>query len=141
MEETTQITERQYEITFVAENEDGALIKGILEKHGAHIVKEVPIQKIRAAYPLKKHAYGFLGIYEFTIAQEKLPELQGALKLERTILRTLISIKESAKEGKGKRVFTGKPGVSRSPRPKKTFDAPPVLTNEALQEKIEEILQ
>ncbi|HCQ93412.1 MAG: hypothetical protein UY23_C0003G0041 [Candidatus Jorgensenbacteria bacterium GW2011_GWA1_48_11] len=133
-----------YNITFITEVEDSTALKKLLEKNGASVSNERPLQKIRLAYPIKKADFGFIGLLGFSLTPEAVPALEAALRLEAGLLRyslTRVIIKASkkaeaaanyrAREEKRKPVFTKEPA--------KDFE--PALTNEALEKKIEEILQ
>jgi ribosomal protein S6 len=131
--------ERVYELTLTCETEDVSRAKAVLAKRGASIVAERPLEKIRFAYPVKKQGYAFLGSIRFT----GVPDIDGLSKelaQDGGIIRSLIHVVDTKLEEELRqiRALRAAAGGPRSFR-KETTD-PAVLTNEALEKKIEEIL-
>ena len=131
-----------YEITLLFAEEDSSSIKKVFAKNGIVVTDEKPLQKIQLTYPIKKYSQGFLGLFKFQALPAVLPVLFDNLKLEKNILRYLVH--SAIIKGEEKK-FDIRAGLDkkRTRRPvkeaQKSYDS--VLTNEALQEKIEEILK
>ena len=137
---TTMPHENTYELTFVHPSEDASDVKRVLAKHHVSVFAEKPMHKIRLAYLIKKQPYAFLGSVRFSLEDRTvIDQLSKDLGLECGALRYFIQ-----------RITAGKNmeqrGESREKRTVFTKSQKPVaeshvLTNEALQEKIEEILK
>jgi len=135
--------EEKYELAFVIKDESLADLKNAVEKNGGRIVEERETQKIRLAYNVKKQGYGYLGALFVSIPKDRVEKLMGELNLCENVLRYVLTrfderkITEREEELKQK---SGRSEERRPPRvPKRTTE--PVLTNEALEKKIEEILK
>ena len=134
-----------YEITFILKQEDLSEVKKILEKNKANTISEEELKKIRLSYPIKKQNYGFLGIIRFRVDPESVESIFSDMKLSENIIRYMVNkIKVS---GEGKRVEPRptpiRPiGIRKEPlRTGVRKSIEPVLTNEDIEKKIEEISQ
>lgn len=148
MEEEKNIAEEianVYEISFIQETEEGNIAKSIIEKHGGVVLEDKPFIKIRFAYPIAKQTQGFLGVMKFTTIQGTLALITNDLRLEKGILRHFVT-RFSEKNTKEKEIQEGIQ-ETRAKRGKfvrgerKSDEYNRVLSNEALEKKIEEILQ
>lgn len=129
-----------YEITFHVLSEEAADdVRGALRKHGAAISLEKPMQKARLAYPIKKQTYSFLGIIAFEADPETIVPLERDLLLLKSLVRFLVSKVFSRKEKPKKAKKADAPQPPDAPKRFKPFGES--LSNEALEKKIEEILQ
>ncbi|MCP6719915.1 MAG: 30S ribosomal protein S6 [Patescibacteria group bacterium] len=133
-----------YEIAFVLRQEDLSEIRKILEKNKADIVGEEELKKVRLSYPIKKQNYGFLGVFRFKVDPEHIRNMFSDMKLAENIIRYMINkIKTSEVEKRGERKLTRAVPISRreplKAETRKSLE--PVLTNEDLEKKIEEISQ
>lgn len=130
----------RHEVAFILKNEDIAPIERAAQAAGLSIDKnDKPLTKVKLAYPIKKNQYAFLGDFVFSGEPEKLDKFTAELKLAGDVLRYLITrFSQSAAPARPQRIpalrsrFLGRP---KKPR------AGPVLTNEAIEKKIEEILK
>ncbi|MAF79700.1 hypothetical protein CL629_01325 [bacterium] len=139
-----------YEITYLVKDEkDASFMRSVLLKHEAVIVREDPIYKVQLEYPIESEKYAFLGIFVFEILQDNISKLSSDLRLDKKVLRYLITKPISRRE---ERLIGG--GVSEGPPPSLEKDVSPApvkespastssesLSNEALEKKIEEILE
>lgn len=136
---------RRYEIMFLVRSESNSIVKKILEANGAKILSEKPLEKVRLFYPIKKQTFAFAGSFAFEIHPQKLEKLSKDLGLENEVLRSMLT----SSRVRGERAFSQ--NVSReaaferkrsaaSARVGRKY-ADTILTNEALEKKIEEILQ
>jgi ribosomal protein S6 len=128
-----------YEIAFYVKEENAAPVKTAVAAHHGEVVEERPFEKVRFEFMIAKESFAFLGILRATLAPEEVAPLSRALTLAPGILRFLVTIAPTAKEGdKEER----KPMERRRPMlPRMAPQEPSVLTNEAIEKKIEEILQ
>ncbi|MGC9603466.1 MAG: 30S ribosomal protein S6 [Minisyncoccia bacterium] len=134
-----------YEVAFLTKEEGGeALIKKFLTKYGALVEREKPVQKMRLSFPIKKENFAFLGTLVFSADSESVKGLVTDLNLENGILRYFL--RKAKKLSLENRSESG----DLTPKERKPFlrfgrdekrGPEQALTNEALEKKIEEILQ
>ncbi len=134
-------TGTRFEVSYLERSEGGAGMRAAIERHGGRVLQERPLEKVRLAYPIEKQTYAFLGCVEFVMDSAAVNELQQAeFRLNKELLRTLVHRSASltpAAEGEAPRPLSPRVAPPRPSRPKEE----PMLTNEALEKKIEEILQ
>ncbi len=141
------VKKENYEVAFWIKTEVSDPVKAILAKNGAEATKERLIQKMRLAFPIKKENFAFLGTIIFSMPAEAIGNLKSELNMEPVILRYFL--RKAKKPSEERRVETGV-GSETSPNGRKSFfrkrsdaskAAGDLLTNEALEKKIEEILK
>ena len=116
-----------------------------MEKAGASIINETPIEKVNLAYRIKKLNQAFFLNFEFKLDQASVPNLFNELGLKSEVIRFILNKVELESENKSKRKAARNVDTIRgktSPQNQKdsTRGSNQVLTNEALEEKIQEIL-
>ncbi len=139
-----------YDLTVLLTDEEVSSIEALLHRAGAENLERKELTKLQLAYPIKKRATAFMGVYAFTLAPDAVKELLKGLKFDEHCLRHLLLIRKRNAEGEQA------PGESQAPKApplkvsfrngrrgapverRKPSEAEP-LTNEALQKKIEEI--
>ncbi|OGG40684.1 hypothetical protein A3A21_00360 [Candidatus Jorgensenbacteria bacterium RIFCSPLOWO2_01_FULL_45_25b] len=134
-----------YEITYLLKDEaDLPLFHACFTKFHASHLEDASLTKVRLEYMIKKASQGFLGVSTFRIDPSALADFSRDLRLISEVLRfiilkpTLRSIRVARKEGERR---------PPSQRREVKVAAPEFrgggaeLTNEALEKKIEEILQ
>lgn len=135
---------KQYEIAFVLKTEDAYVIKQALNNRGFSILNESPVNKIRLAYPIKKELQAYWGYYSFSGAPVEIKELSADLKLKPEILRFLIvSLPKKLAVRRERRVsarFSSVKPDEKTEKHEKPAYEPKILSNEALEKKLEEIL-
>lgn len=133
MTENQEIKKREYEIAFLLKVENPSIISQSLVNKGFAILSEEPLVKIRLSYPIKKEKYAYFGYFCFEGDSRTIENLRTDLKLNPEILRYLIITPPFEKKS-----------IKKS-TPFKPIEFPlptePILTNEALEKKIEEILK
>ncbi|MCL4404281.1 hypothetical protein M1432_02980 [Patescibacteria group bacterium] len=142
MEESTK---KKYELTFWLPTEDAGAVKGLLAKHGVEVLAERPVSKFSLSYPIKKATSAFLHSYACAIEPEKTGDLVADIEAVPGVLRSLLSVVVERADrpagaigeigigaGRGRGIF-GRRARTESPA------VGEVLTNEALEKKIEEI--
>lgn len=126
---------KDYEISFLlGQEKDVEDVLGLLKREGAEIIFEGTLKKIPLAYKIKKQSEAYFGHLHFRMSKDKIKSLENDLLTASGVLRSLI---------------VTPPFVRSKPEPKartRIVPAPraPVgvpLSNEALEQKIEEILQ
>lgn len=130
-------TKKEYEISYLLKTEEAA--KNVLEflkSQGADITVEGPVNKITLAYKIKNETSAYFGYAHFTASPAIIKPVSDALKMKPEILRTLIITPPFVKN-RERRVM----GRPRPQRPVSLAEKPSApLSNEALEKKIEEIL-
>lgn len=142
MEESTK---KKYEVTFWLKDEELEPAKGVLGKFGAEIIAERPLSKFTLSYPIKKTGMAYLANFTAAIEPANVAGLTAEMNAVPNVLRALLSVAvEHERPVSG--LETGADGAPRrgmfGRRERKETAAPvDVLTNEALEKKIEEISQ
>ncbi|MEK7513094.1 MAG: hypothetical protein AAB601_02745 [Patescibacteria group bacterium] len=134
-QQTEQESAQLYELGFSAQSEDLTAVKRLLAVQGATVISERPLEKIRFVYPIRKQQYGFLGAIRFSGVAD-LGAFSKLLGLEGGLIRFMVH-RVDAKREAARQESAGRP---MGPRPIR-HETEPMLTNEALEKKIEEILQ
>jgi ribosomal protein S6 len=136
--QTDQTEVREYEVSSVAMSETILQdVRTVLEEARALITEEGKTVAIRFAYPIKKQTSGFFGFIKFSAHPETIATIEKNLRVIPQMLRFLIVTPPPARA-----IESDRRSAMRSPAPQKP-DNPeaPALTNEALEQKIEEILK
>ena len=132
---------KEYELSFlIRAKEDEASLREAISKAQGHLSFMSEIKQIRLAYSVKKHDSAFFGFYNLTIPSGNIGKIKKDLGLLAQVLRFLI-ISPPIK-------LLREPARKASPLPappvlenKKGKPEETVLTNEALEQKLEEILK
>lgn len=139
--------QREYELAYVVETPEaeGALCAHLGEK-GVAIAKRGECAPLKLAYPIKKKTSAFFGFYEITSSSPAIRALESSLEHFPGLVRHLLLRRlHPAVSHKGLRNGNRYEGANEPPRPaqeeKKIAIEAPALTNEALEEKLEEMLQ
>lgn len=126
---------KDYEISFLlGQEKDAEDVLKLLKREEAEIIFEGTLKKIPLAYKIKKQNEAYFGYLHFRMSKDKIKSLEKDLLTASGVLRSLIITP---------------PFVRSKPEPKarpRIAPAPPAqvgvpLSNEALERKIEEILQ
>ncbi|MBI3589004.1 MAG: 30S ribosomal protein S6 [Candidatus Liptonbacteria bacterium] len=142
METNQEFKTKNYEIAFLGRDESiVATLTKLLKQHEFEVVGEGTLKKITLAYKIKKEEYGHFGYLHFAGNPENLSALSHNLKTNPSLIRFLIVTPPFVKT---KSPITNgfKPRI-KAPSPKIDLEERPSLpiSNEALEKKIEEILQ
>lgn len=137
---------KEYELAFLVRGSEGtSAVEKMLNGYGAEITSRRTPAETVFAYPIKKNRQGYFGFFHFKAAPEEAGKITDALKLNPEVLRTLIVVSPVKKAEKARQPRS----VSELKSPKAKVVEPAgvgssvggVLTNEALEEKLEEILK
>lgn len=125
-----------YEVAFLAKSlEEEKALTELIKQYRGSVLQKGAFQEIKLAYPIKKQTSAYFGYLRFEFLPEDVDKLSEALKLHPGILRHLIITPPAVK----------KTVERRSEAPEMVRPAPvsraAVLTNEALEERLEEILK
>lgn len=119
---------KDYEIAFLLKSPEALKeLSGALKSKGAEIVYESPLKEVSLSYPIKKHVSAQFGFYHFKASPEAVSGLKADLGLSQSVLRFMI-ITPPVKI------------ASVQPRPERKPMAP-VMSNEMLEGKLEEMLK
>jgi ribosomal protein S6 len=133
---------RKYEIALLTKDEETALgIVDLLAAQDADIVVAPKPGLIKLAYKILKEESAFFSFVDFNLSPDKLALVDKALKLNKAILRFIVVTPPPAKAVA--KSFGKKPSFEISENAtRKTADDTPKesLSNEALEQKLEEIL-
>ena len=133
---------RIYEAAFLVKGTEGeAVCEKLLGESGATIILKKAFTAVRLAYPIKRQESAFLGVFQFEASPDSVAPLREKASLRADILRFLIvtpplgaskpeSTPRETPEG-------GKPREEAIPR----TGGGEALSNEALEETLEKILQ
>ena len=139
---------KKYEIGFVSRDEKGSdEINKSLISHKCEITENGSLERIKLAYPIKKEIIGYFGYYHFLADPLIIEKIKGELNLNSNVLRFIIITPPAEKQPVSafKPEIRRKTIISKDINPKieaRRPSAPPsILTNEALEKKLEEILK
>lgn len=141
MDENTKLNQKEYEIAFlVKEGEAQAGVLGAIKANQGEVYYESSVNQIKLAYPINKQTSAFFGFCEFRASAETVKQISEKLKLEPQVVRFLIVVppKKAAATHEPKEAAP----LQTEPKPAaKMQAAPQILSNEALEQKLEEILK
>ena len=107
---------------------------GIVKKYQAEIYHESQTNQIKLAYPIKKQGAAFFGYCQFLALPDEVVKIKNDLALMGSVLRFLITTPAAKSASRDRKPVA--PGTAPKPgEPALT------LTNEALEQKLEEILK
>jgi ribosomal protein S6 len=141
--ETNEQIKKEYVASFLTLEESGARARALVEKSGGEVTHVPEFAKVRLAYPIKKQQFAFSGNIFFNATGNPSQKISAGLKFEPEILRVMVLIKPPVIEEKrqdpeevARAKARRRGGEKGAPRKFHTE-----LSNEALEKKIEEILQ
>ncbi|MEK7608011.1 MAG: 30S ribosomal protein S6 [Patescibacteria group bacterium] len=139
--ETTD--KKEYELAFLAKAEEDAKdLIATLKKFEADVSFEGPVTRTTLAYEIKKEGVALFGYCHFSLLPEKTKDVSNELNIKPGIIRFLLITPPFSRQKPRPRDFQGGFGGGERMRPQKPYEAKPAtLSNEALEKKIEEILQ
>lgn len=131
----------EYRLSFLVKDEDADGVRAALSRSGAEIAKEQTLVKVRLAYPVKKHQFGFAGAFVFRTDPAGVPEALRAVSRAEGVLRAMVTREFPGEDEKKMSVpaATDRARITRRGARERVYRSQ--LSNEALEKKIEEILQ
>lgn len=134
---------KEYLVAFIIREEDATPVVALVQKHAGEIMSREDLAKVRLAYPIQKQQFAFSGSFIVSSLPDFPSKLSAELKFEPRIVRMMITKKPDFPETKPSmnphdvtRARMRRRDIGRG-----TERAPAGLSNEALERKIEEILQ
>lgn len=140
---------KTYELCYLLNvPETEAEITRLLSQYQCEVLHQSKLSEVRLAYPVKKHQSALLGFSQFSALPENADNIKKSLVANQKVLRSMLINLSSKRVAQIKEVETLKQdqGVDQKfERPVKPIEPkvarPSALTNEALEEKLEEILK
>ena len=136
-------TKKSYEISFLLRDEGGisVLVKH-LSRFEAEITDEGEVKEIKLSYPINKLQSAYSGCIHFDMLPASVAELTATLKLESVIIRFLVVTPPFAKSRSQRGAATplGPERQSASAKVKPAIEPEAEISNDALEAKLEEIL-
>lgn len=127
-----------YEIAFLAKDSEGEkAIADLINQHKGNIFQKSPLKEVKLAYPINKQTSAYFGYIQFEILPDNIGKVSQSLKLNPSILRHLTVAMPVMKKIPERERRMAKEIIKPSLIPSSRS----VLTNKALEEKIEEILK
>jgi len=127
-----------YELAFMLKDPSSEkAVLDFLAQHKAVILNQSPVNSMKLAYPIKKHLSAFFGVINLEMEPENMKALSSALNLSADVLRFLIIAVPKAKKSPER----SERSEVRKPAKTETAGSSSVLSNKALEEKLEEILK
>lgn len=125
---------KTYEISYLVKDSAGEQeVLKALQQYKAEIFRQGALSEIKLEYPIKKHQSAYFGFVQFISLPENIIQIKSVLILNPQVLRILaISIAKPADEQKP---------IASKPEPEVKEAPPSILSNEALEKKLEEILK
>lgn len=128
---------KDYEISFLVRTEEAVLeLEKMLSAEKAEIFKRSEPKRITLAYPIKKENSAVFAFCHFRLAPESVQSFRERLNLNQQILRFLIVIPPPKIERDSRWQEQASPAA-----PVVEVKLPQVLSNEALEKTLEEILK
>lgn len=123
-----------YEISFLLKDASSEkVITDLLDQHEALIKSKSLINPIKLAYQIKKYSSAYFGYINFEADPANVKSFSDSLKFKEEVLRFLVItvpvVKVSPKKEEDKKIMKEPEGSKQA------------LTNEALEEKLKEILE
>ena len=133
---------KDYEISFLAREEAGAHeVLRTVSRLGGEVIFEGPLERIALAYKIEKEISAYFGYFHFRFSPDGMKSLRHELETSKSVLRFLI-IHPPLTKTKPRLVPRVRQQPSSAPAPVEAKRMPSLpLSNEALERKIEEILQ
>jgi ribosomal protein S6 len=143
-----EMEKKEYELAvLVATEEDLAHVMGVVRQHNAEIVADFRAKKLALAYEIKRHKEGVFAHCLFKATGADAKKLEGVLNMDAKVIRSLMLVSPAPAmvlDRDRNQPSTANPRV-RTSRPSASVEVKPApsqfLSNEALEKKIEEILQ
>jgi ribosomal protein S6 len=144
--QTSELSEKKpYELSFLVNNEgDMQEILKLLAQHQIEIRGEGSLRKLNLAYPIKRASEAYFGYMNFTGMPSAVKSLERDLNTNAAVLRALIVKLPKEKTGVARELKPRpmiKPVMRRRTVGAEMPRSPKPLSNEAIEKKIEEILQ
>ena len=126
----------KFEVNVLVREESMDEIKRVFKAHNVEVEVERPIQRMRLSYDIKGQQYAFFASFDILATKDEEKTLRADLLKLPSINRVLITERREKRQDEKK---SSGDAPKKSSRLKSALQA--MLPNEALEKKIEEILQ
>ena len=139
-----------YELGFhlLSELEEGQIgekvqeIEGMITRLGGAVTSSRPVKKQHLSYPIDHKRYSYFGALNFKMPTEGADQLRDGLKLDETVLRSLIlKVKENQKVLRSIRDHSAKPRARTHTPPKAESKPKEEIKPEVMEKQIEEVIE
>jgi ribosomal protein S6 len=138
----TNAEKREYELSFLLKAKDAeAALESLLRQYETEVFFRGPVVEARLAYPIKKQLQAYFGYVHFRALPDTVEKLMQSLKLNASVLRTLLVTPPITRAEKPARAPEEKQVKLKPAEAVLSVPKSGALTNEALEEKLEEILK
>lgn len=132
-------SKKEYEISYLlADPAVEAEVLAVLKQNGASINYQKPVSSIALAYEIEHHNSAYFGFCQMSADTQAIKPIDDTLRLKKGVLRFLV-ITPPVKIPVAGESLMGKP--TQAGKPERKAPAPTSMSNEALSEKLEEILK
>jgi ribosomal protein S6 len=140
-----EVVKKDYEIGFLSREEGGPdELRKFIIRSGGEILLEGPVERIALAYKIEKELSAYFGYFHFSMDPAAVKAMEIDLNTAPFVLRYLIITPPFVKtkpRGVGRPKAKALPTPDSTPTERKPAVESLPLSNEALERKIEEILQ
>lgn len=127
---------REYELSvLLAVGESMDAVKSVLLANGAAALQSHSISEIRLAYPIKKKSTALFSFCSFTAQPAQIEKMKAELRALKPVLRFLVITPPA------QAVVQPAKAAPKATETKPEKPQPAILSNEALEQKLEEILK
>ncbi len=137
---------KEYELSYLAPTEEASIeVEKAIAAIGGEVATKGPLQNMRLAYPIKKHASAYFGFYYVKALPDAVVKLHDMLRVNKGILRHLIVTPPIKAVPRGERFVRDArkaPPSAGVPKIEEVKPAQPqILSNEGLEKELQQILQ
>lgn len=145
-----EVAKKTYEISFLSKSENAAtILVSQIKSAGGEIIHEGNIKEMQLAYPIKKETSAYFGCINAIIPCEAIEDMTKALNLEGDIMRFLIITppisgeqkEQPTRQSRRPQTVTRESSIARASAHAKKAKEDTSISNELLEEKLEEILK
>lgn len=137
-----EIDKKEYELAFMMKDRNTeSAVETLVKQHEGSVTFKSPLSETHLAYPIKKLHQAYFGYMHFVAMPGQVEKIVHDANLSQAILRVLVTTPPVGKgpaSAKSARSEKNSKKVSEAPAPAVVGG---ILTNEALEEKLEEILK
>lgn len=126
---------KNYEVSFLLKDPASEnMVLDLLSQHKAVITNQSSVNSIKLAYPIKKHSFAYFGYINFEADPNDIKSVSDTLKFNSEVIRFLVISLSAVKKSERKTEL-------KKPVQTETITSKSMLSNKALEEKLEEILK
>ncbi|MBI2064319.1 MAG: 30S ribosomal protein S6 [Candidatus Yanofskybacteria bacterium] len=117
-------------------------IEGTITKLGGAVISSRQPKRQHLSYPIDHKNYSYFGVFNFKMPTEGTDQLRNTLKLDETVLRSLIlKVKENQKVLRALKDHSVKPRTRTHTPPKAESKPKEEIKPEVMEKQIEEVIE